>query len=57
MKLTFFVVHFWDGGGSEKAYRLYTCENVDNCEQSLKESIILNDKDRHVHHCVVTGYR
>ena len=37
-KINIFVVHFrdgWRGGGSGKAYLLYTCENVDNYEQPL----------------------
>ena len=37
-KSTIFVVHF-GGGGSGKAYLLYTCENVDNCEQPLRRSL------------------
>ena len=31
-----FLIHFGDGGGG-KAYLLYTCENVDNCEQPLSQ--------------------
>ena len=42
MKSTFFVVHFGDGGsgGSGKAYLLYSCENVDNCEQPLDKLFV-----------------
>ena len=37
---TFIVVHFGDGGGgSGKPYLLYTCENVDNCEQPLIKKV------------------
>ena len=33
-KINIFVLHFGEG----KAYLLYTCENVDNNEQSLKQN-------------------
>ena len=36
LKSTFYCVHLkGGGGGSEKVYSLYTCENVDNCERPL----------------------
>ena len=46
IKSTFFIVHFGDDGGAGKA-NLYTCENVDKCEQPL--NLHLLDKVASLH--------